>query len=97
MLNVTTKDGCVRIEVHVKPRAKKSVIRGVRDGVLEVSLAAPPVDGAANDELVRVLSKELGVPKSSIVIARGESSRTKLVDVYGVSAEGLNAPGRWGT
>jgi uncharacterized protein (TIGR00251 family) len=89
MLKVTPKDGFVRFEVHVKPRAKKSGIRGVRDGVLELSLAAPPVDGAANEELVRVLAKELGVPKSAIVIARGEGSRTKLVDVHGVSAESV--------
>jgi uncharacterized protein len=89
-LAITEKDGGLRFEVHAKPRAKKSAIGGLRaDGSLEVALAAPPVDGAANDELVRLLSEVLEVPRKAIVLVRGESSRTKLVAVRGPSVEEL--------
>ncbi len=90
-LTLNDKDGCLRFEVHVKPRAKKSLIVGVRGEALEVALAAPPVDGAANDELVRVLAEALGVPRRSVTIVRGETSRKKLVAVSGVDAETLEA------
>ena len=79
--------GCVRFEVWAKPRAKKSRIVGVRGEAIEVSLAAPPVDGAANEELVRLLSEVLGVPKRSVVIVRGDTSQRKLVEVSGIDAE----------
>lgn len=80
-------DGGVRFEVWAKPRAKKSRIVGERADAIEVSLAAPPVDGAANAELVRVLSDILGVPKRSVVIVRGDTSQRKLVEVLGIDAE----------
>jgi hypothetical protein len=81
----------VRIEVRAKPRAKKSRILGWREGSLSVALAAPPIDGAANDELVRLLSDVLGVPKRQIVLMRGESSRTKLVDLVDVDPAAVRA------
>jgi len=84
---VTEKTGCVRFEVRAKPRAKKSEVRGVRDGVLEVSLAAQPIEGAANAELIETLARALGVPKSSITIVHGATGRNKLVEIAGVSAE----------
>lgn len=77
----------VRFEVWAKPRAKKSRIVGERGDAIEVSLAAPPVDGAANEELVRVLSAALDVPKRAVTILRGDTSQRKLVEVAGVSAE----------
>ncbi len=80
-------DGTVRFEVWAKPRAKKSRIIGARGDALEVALAAPPVDGAANDELVRVLSEALGIPKRSVEIVRGTSSQKKLVAVTAVTPE----------
>ena len=81
----------VRFEVHAKPRAKKSAVVGVHGDALDVSIAAPPVDGAANDELVRFLAKAIGVPKSAVAVVRGESSRNKLVEVQGVAAEDVRA------
>jgi uncharacterized protein (TIGR00251 family) len=81
------KDGALRFEVHAKPRAKKSRIVGPRGDALEVALAAPPVDGAANEELVRVLADALGVPRRSVTIVRGETSQKKLV---AVDAAGLD-------
>lgn len=83
---VDVQDG-VRFEVWAKPRAKKSRIVGERGDAIEVSLAAPPVDGAANEELVRVLSAALDVPKRAVTILRGDTSQRKLVEVAGVSAE----------
>jgi uncharacterized protein (TIGR00251 family) len=80
-LRVSPHGGGARFEVFAKPRASKSAIGGVRDGALVVSLAAPPVDGAANEELVRVLSARLGVKRSAISIASGAHGRTKIVDV----------------
>ncbi len=88
-LTVVAKDGELRFEVHAKPRAKRTSIIGVRahDGALEVALAAPPVDGAANAELVKMLAGALGVPKRSVRIIRGDGARTKLVGVSGLDAE----------
>ena len=80
-MKLTVKDGWVRFEVHARPRASRSRITAVREGALVVSLAAPPVDGAANEELVAVLADALGVPRRAVVLARGETSKTKLVDV----------------
>lgn len=81
-LVLTEKDGTIRVEIHAKPRAKKSRIVGVcPDGSLEVALMAPPVDGAANEELVRVLSKVLEIPKRDVEILRGETAHKKLVGI----------------
>jgi uncharacterized protein len=80
------KDGAVRFEVHAKPRAKKSKVVGERGDAVEIALAAPPVDGAANDELVRFVGQVLGVPKRNVDLVRGETSREKLVAVTGLTA-----------
>jgi uncharacterized protein (TIGR00251 family) len=92
-LTVVAKDGELRFEVHAKPRAKRTSIVGVRvhDGVLEVALAAPPVDGAANAELVKALAHALGMPKRSVRIVRGEGARTKLVGVSDIGEDELRA------
>jgi len=77
--------------VRAKPRAKKSKILGYKEGELEVALAAPPVDGAANEELVRVLAEALGVPARAVSIERGASGRHKRVRIEGVDAAALEA------
>ena len=75
------------IVVHVVPRAKVSEIAGRHGDALRVRLAAPPVDGAANAELVRFLAERLDVPRSAVAIVRGASARRKTVAVDGVTAE----------
>ena len=80
-IKITEKDGALRFEVHAKPRSKKSRIVGPRGDALEVALAAPPVDGAANEELVRFLAEALGVPRRSVTLVRGETSQKKLVAI----------------
>jgi uncharacterized protein (TIGR00251 family) len=76
------KDGAIRFEVHAKPRAKRSRIIGERGDAVEIALAAPPVDGAANDELVRFVAEVLAVPRRDIELVRGDTSRAKLVAVH---------------
>lgn len=70
--------------VRVQPRASRDELAGERAGALLVRLKAPPVEGAANAALVRLLAKSLGVPVSAVEILRGPSQRDKLVRVRGV-------------
>lgn len=93
---VVTREGAVRFEVHAKPRAKTSRIAGVRDDALVVQLAAPPVDGAANAELIEVLAAALSLPKRDVTIARGETGRAKLVEVRGLTEVQVRARLRLG-
>ncbi len=74
------------IDVRVIPRAGRSGFSGLRDGALVVRLAAAPVDGAANDELIALLARALHVPKRDITIVSGERSRSKRVRVAGMTA-----------
>jgi uncharacterized protein (TIGR00251 family) len=83
--------GGVRFRVQVKPRARKSEIRGVHGGALRVAVAAPPVDGEANDELLRTLGRALSVPRSALEIVSGTSGRSKLIRVRGVSEAQVRA------
>ncbi len=71
------------LNVRVTPRASKSEVIGIVDGVLKVRIAAPPVDGAANEALIKLLAKHFNVSKSSISIVSGDSSRNKRVRISG--------------
>ena len=77
----------VTFAVKVHPRAKKNAITGEVGEALKLSLTAPPIDGRANDACIQFFSKLLNVPRSSITIASGQTSRTKVVRVAGLSAE----------
>lgn len=83
--------GGVRVAIHAKPRAKATALRGVRDGALEVAIAAPPVDGAANEELVRFFADLLGLPKRDVVLLAGENGRHKRVELRGVGVDDVRA------
>jgi uncharacterized protein (TIGR00251 family) len=83
--------GGVRLAIYAKPRAKVTAIRGVRDGALEIALAAPPVDGAANEELVRFLADVVGVTKRDVVLLAGASGRQKRVELRGVGVDDVRA------
>lgn len=87
MLDITAKDGAVIVAVRVVPRASKSEIVGELDGFLKIRLSAPPVDGVANKELVKLLSKTFGVSKSQIEIISGETSKTKRVQIDGLNTK----------
>ena len=79
--------GGIVIDVRVIPRAGRSGIAGTRDGALLVRLNAPPVEGAANAELVEVLADALGVRKRDITIVAGTTARQKRVRVVGITAD----------
>lgn len=73
------------IDVRVIPRARKSEVAGTRHAALLVRLAAPPVEGAANEALVEFLATTLGVPRRAVQIISGEKARTKRIAVAGIS------------
>jgi uncharacterized protein (TIGR00251 family) len=79
-------DGGTFIDVRVIPRARRSGLAGTRDGALLVRLHAPPVEGAANAELVEVVAAALDVPRRTVAIVAGERSRQKRVHVSGIDA-----------
>ncbi len=85
-LRVRERDGAVVFEVRVAPRASRSRVIGVQDGALKVALTAPPIDGAANEALRKLLAKTLGVSKSDVEIVRGDRARIKLLRVDGIRA-----------
>lgn len=91
MLQFSEKDGCLIFNVRVVPRASCSEIVGEHDGALKVRLAAPPVDGAANNELIKTLAKAFGVSKSSVEILSGETSKTKQVKIENATGKQLLA------
>ncbi|HXX58180.1 MAG TPA: DUF167 domain-containing protein [Thermodesulfovibrionales bacterium] len=72
------------VQVKVQPRSSRRGIECASGDILKVNLTAPPADGAANEQLIEVLSEELKVRKSSIRILRGASSRYKTVEIKGV-------------
>jgi uncharacterized protein (TIGR00251 family) len=78
-----------RILLRVSPNAPKSEVVGFSEGILRVKIAAPPIKGKANRELVAFLSRLLGVSQSSLSIVRGHTSRTKTLSVSGLSQQEL--------
>ncbi|MDA8077770.1 MAG: DUF167 domain-containing protein [Nitrospiraceae bacterium] len=74
----------ITIEVRVEPRSSKKGIVGALGSMLKVKLTAPPVEGAANEQLVEVIAEALGVRKSDVRVIRGQSSRNKVVEVLGL-------------
>jgi uncharacterized protein (TIGR00251 family) len=90
-LDLDEDENGVFLRVHAKPRSSKSRVLGVREGVLDVAIAAPPVDGAANDELVRTIAAHFGIPKGRVTLVSGESSKHKRVHLAGLSASDVLA------
>jgi uncharacterized protein (TIGR00251 family) len=86
-IQFSEREGSVSFVVRVIPRASKSEIAGELDGALKVRLTAPPVDGAANEELIRLLAKRLGASRSGVRITAGESSKTKRITVAGLTLQ----------
>jgi uncharacterized protein len=76
----------VTLRVRVQPRASKDEIVGERDGALVVRLTAPPVDNRANDALVRLVAKRLGVAPTRVTLLQGARSRDKVLAVDGLSS-----------
>ena len=85
---IETRDGII-LKVLVVPRASRSEIVGEHNGTLRVRIAAAPVDGAANEDLVRLLARELRLPRSAVEITAGYSARLKTVCVAGLESSAL--------
>lgn len=81
----------VLLSLSVVPNAKRTEVDGLHDGALRVRLAAPPIDGRANDALVAWLAKQLGVARRDVDVLRGESSRRKQVAI----AVSVDAAAAW--
>lgn len=80
--------------MHVVPRARETIVAGRHGDAVKIRLAAPPVDGAANEELVRFLAERLSVPRSAVTIAAGQTGRRKMVKISGIeTAAALRALG----
>lgn len=88
-----TRDWCtaapqgIRITTQIAPNAKKSEITGVLDDALKIRLQAQPIEGKANEALIRYLADRLGVPKSAVTITHGHTNKRKIIEV---TAPGLS-------
>jgi uncharacterized protein (TIGR00251 family) len=78
-----------RITVKVHPRAKRTALTGRFGEAWKLDLAAPPVDGKANDECIRFFAERAGVPRSRVRIVSGATARLKVVEIEGVSEDAL--------
>jgi uncharacterized protein (TIGR00251 family) len=90
-VQITEKDGTVSFAVRVQPRASSDEILGEHQDGLKIRLTAPPVDDRANQALCKLLAMRLKVPLTAVRIASGERSRTKRVEIFGVTAAMVRA------
>lgn len=86
MIHYTESRHGIVFKVQVVPRASRSEIVGEHNGALRVRIAAAPVDGAANEELVKLLARALRVPRSAVEITAGHSAKLKTVRVAGLES-----------
>jgi uncharacterized protein (TIGR00251 family) len=86
-----------RLRLHVQPGASRTAAQGEHDGCLKLAVAAPPVDGKANDAILKWFARQLGVPRAALRIAAGASGRRKTLvveaDVGRDAFESLAGPG----
>jgi len=87
MIPVHDADAGATFAVKVHPRAKKNAITGELGDALKISLTTPPVEGRANEACIEFFAKLLRVPRSSVTIASGQTSRNKVIHVAGVTAK----------
>lgn len=89
MIAITPRGHNVRFTVHVQPRAARTEIVGEHGDALKIRVAAPPVDRAANQELIRFLAKRLRVPTTAVHIVAGHNARRKVVEIDDLSTQEL--------
>lgn len=90
-LKLEKREGGVRLEVRVQPRASRTAIVGVHGGALKVALTSPPVEGAANAALLGLLAKKLGLPKRDVSLVAGDRSRQKTLAIRGLDPDTVRA------
>ena len=76
-------DGRITLTLHIQPGAKMTEFAGLHGDALKIRLAAPPVDGKANEALIKFIADTLGLPKSAVTIKSGQTSRRKALEVIG--------------
>lgn len=81
----------VRVRLRIQPRASRNEVVGLHGDAVKVRLSAPPVDGAANEALVRFLAEQLGVTRSAVRLLSGQTSRLKVVVIDGLQVEEVTA------
>lgn len=79
----------VRIQLQVQPRASRTEVVGLHGDALKIRVAAPPVDGAANEAIIRFFADRLDVPRSRVRLTTGASGRRKVVEIQGIGLEAL--------
>ena len=84
-----TAAGGATLSLHVKKKKKKSECAGLHGEALKIRLAAPPVDGKANEALLRFLAQRLAIPRQQISLKSGQTSRQKVIEIESVTAERL--------
>lgn len=87
MIRFTADEGAITFTLRVQPRATKSAVVGEMEGALKLKLAAPPVDGAANEELIRFLAKLFAVPRRSVLILSGATAKTKIIRIHDLTSQ----------
>jgi uncharacterized protein len=87
MIPIRDAPGGATFAVKVQPRAKKNAVTGEVGDALKLAFTAPPIDGRANEACIEFFANLLDVPRSSITIASGETSRNKVIRVAGLSAD----------
>ena len=87
MVAIKNSPNGVTFAVKVQPRAKRNAITGELGDALKLALTAPPVDGKANEACIEFFAKLLNLPRSSVTIASGQTSRNKVIRVAGLTAQ----------
>lgn len=83
--------GGVLLHLFVQPKSSKNQIIGQHNNELKIKITSPPVDGEANEAVIKFFSKILKIPKNQVELIKGESSRHKVIKLTGVSVETLTA------
>ncbi|MFZ2269382.1 MAG: DUF167 domain-containing protein [Azonexus sp.] len=86
-------DGRFTLTLHIQPGAKKTEFAGLHGDALKIRLAAPPVEGKANEALVKFLAEVLHLPKSAVTLKSGQTSRRKVLEVSGATAASIASLG----
>jgi uncharacterized protein (TIGR00251 family) len=82
---ISQRGNAVRINIYVQPRASRTEVVGPHGDAIKLRVAAPPVEGEANDEVIRFIAKTLGVSSSAVRIVSGETGRRKVIEVDGIT------------
>jgi len=84
-----TADGRITLTLHIQPGAKKTEFAGRHGDALKIRLAAPPVDGKANEALIKFVAETLKLPKSAVNLKSGQTSRRKVLEVIGAESSAI--------